>query len=238
MAEVSQGQVYRCDFGLEGGVELADRRFALVVSRDDYNRGSSSVLVVPTTTGGVSLPYISYYPRLDQFDTRAACRNIRAIKADLLGSLQGSATRDEMQSVVRGALFPHIWSGVFYPPAEECYFAPGTVHNGFITNHRGEVEESWFLVLTCNDENGLATVAKVDERPVGKSKVRIPLTAVDGPKGMAAYSHGVQTVDLAVSVADLDRPSYIGTADRRSLIGVIGRLSRLTRLPRLRALYV
>ena len=37
MAEVSQGQVYRNDFGLEGGVELADKRFALVVSRDDYN---------------------------------------------------------------------------------------------------------------------------------------------------------------------------------------------------------
>ena len=53
MAEVSQGQVFRCDFGVEGGVELADRRLALVVSRDDYNLASSTVLVVPTTTGGV-----------------------------------------------------------------------------------------------------------------------------------------------------------------------------------------
>ena len=236
MAEASQGQVYRCDFGAEGGVELADRRFALVVSRDDYNRGSSSVLVVPTTSSGVDPLYIGYYPSLEQFDTRASCRNIRAFKADLLGPLQSSATRDEMQRVIRGAVFPHILSGVFYPPAEECDFAPGTVHNGFITNHQGKVEESWFLVLTCNDENGLATVAKVDEQPVGQSKVRVPLTAVDGTSRMAAYSHGVQTVDLAVSVADLDGPSYVGTVDRRSLIRVVGRLASLTRLPRLSAI--
>ena len=188
MAEVSQGQVYRCDFGAEGGVELADRRLALVVSRDDYNRASSSVLVVPTTTGSVDPLYLDYYPRLEQFDTRASCRNIRAFRADLFGPLQGSATRDEMQRVIRGAVFPHIWSGVFYPPAEKCDFAPGAVHNGFITNHRGEVEESWFLVLTCNDENGLATVAKVDEQSVGQSKVRVPLTVVDGPSPMVAYS--------------------------------------------------
>ena len=56
MANVSQGQVYRCDFGAEGGVELAGPRLALVVSRDDYNIGSSSVLVVPTTRGDVASP--------------------------------------------------------------------------------------------------------------------------------------------------------------------------------------
>ena len=38
MAEVSQGRVYGCDFGLEGGVDLADRRLALVVRREDCNR--------------------------------------------------------------------------------------------------------------------------------------------------------------------------------------------------------
>ena len=232
MAEVSQGQVYRCDFGAEGGVELADRRFALVVSRDDYNLGNSSVLVVPTTGSGVDPLYTGYYPRLEQFDTRASCRNLRAFKAELFGSLQGSATRDEMQRVIRGAVLTHIWSGVLYPPAEGFDFAPGTVHNGFIPNHRGMVEESWFLVLTCNDENGLSTVAKVDERPVGKSKVRVPLTAVDGPSKMAAYSHGVQAVDLAVSTTELGGCSYVGKADQRSLIRVIGSLAHLTRLPR------
>ena len=233
MAEVFQGQVYRCDFEVEGGVELADRRLALVVSRDDYNRGSSSVLVVPTTSGGVDPIYIDYYPRLEQFDTRASCRNIRAFKADLFGSLQGSARRDEMQRVIRGGLLVHVLSGVSCPPAGEGDFGVGTVHNGLITNHRGEVEESCFLVLTCNDENGLATVAKVDQRPVGCSTVRIPLTALDGPGQMAAYSHGVQTVDLAVSTADLGEPSYVGTVDKPSLIRVVSRLASLTRLPRL-----
>ena len=232
MAEVSQGQVYRCNFGVEGGVELADRRFAVVVSRDDYNLGSSSVLVVPTTASGVDPLHIGYYPRLEEFDTRASCRNIRAFKADLFGSLQGSASRDEMQRVIRRAVLPHIWSGVFYPPGELLGFPPGTVHNGFITNHRGEVEESCFLVLTCNDENGLATVAKVDQRPVGQSTIRLRLTALDGPSGMAAYSHGVQTVDLAVSVADLNGASYVGRVDRHSLVRVVSRLSSLTRLPR------
>lgn len=169
-------------------MELADRRFALVVSRDDYNRGSSSVLVAPTTTGGIDPLYLDYYPRLEQFDTRASCRNIRAFKADRLVSLQGSATRDEMHGVIRGGVLPHILSGLFYPPDGESVFAPGTVHNGFITNHRGEVEESWFLVLACNGENGLATVAKVDGQSVGGSKVRVQLTLADGPSRMAAFS--------------------------------------------------
>ena len=50
------------------------------------------------------------------------------------------------------------------------------MHNGFIPNHRGEIEETWFLVLACNEENCVATVARVDQLRVGESKVRVPLT--------------------------------------------------------------
>ena len=231
MAEVSQGQVYRCDFGAEGGVELADRRLALVVSRDDYNVRNSSVLVVPTTRGGFDPLYIDYYPFLEQLGTHASCRNIRSFRAGLFDSLRGVASRAEMQRVIRVAVWPHIWSGVGYLPADDWEFAPGMVHNGFIPNSRGEVEECWFLVLACNDENGFATVAKVDQCPVGESRVRVPLTAVDGPDQMAAYSHGIQSVDLGVSVDGLDGASYVGKVDRRSLITVVRTLAHLTRLP-------
>ena len=231
MAEVSQGQVYRCNFGVEGGVELGDRRLALVVSRNDHNAENSSVLVVPTTRGSFDPLYVDYYPFLEELGTRASCRNIRTFRANLFGSLKGVATLAEMQRVIRGAVWPHIWSGVSYAPADEWGFAPGTVHNGFIPNHRGEVEESWFLVLTCNGENGFSTVAKVDQRSVGESKVRVPLTALDGPDKMAAYSHGVQSVDLGVSVEGLDGPSYVGKVDQASLIRVVQGLARLTRLP-------
>lgn len=93
MADVSQGQVYRCDFGAEGGIELAGPRLALVVSEDAYNAGSSSVLVVPTTRGGFDPLYVDYYPPLERFGTRASCRNIRAIRADRLRRLKGSVKR-------------------------------------------------------------------------------------------------------------------------------------------------
>ena len=53
MVTVSQGQVFTCDFGAEGGVELSGPRLAVVVSRNDYNRENSSVLVVPTTRGDI-----------------------------------------------------------------------------------------------------------------------------------------------------------------------------------------
>jgi mRNA-degrading endonuclease toxin of MazEF toxin-antitoxin module len=66
MADVSQGQIYRCDFGAEGGVELAGPGLAMVVSRDDYNRASSSVLVVPTTRGDIDPLYVDYYRPLEQ----------------------------------------------------------------------------------------------------------------------------------------------------------------------------
>ena len=235
MANVLQGQVYRCDFGAEGGVELADRRLALVVSRDDYNTGSSSVLVVPTTRGDVAPLYLDYYPPLEQFGTRASCRNIRAIRNDRLQRLKGTATSSQMVEVVRGGVLPYLWGGILHIPSDGWEFAPGTVHKGFIPNHRGEVEESWFLVLACNEENRFATVSKVDQMSVGESQVRVPLTALDGPNDMAAYSHGVQAVDLGVAVDGLAGPSYIGTVAPGSLITVVQRVVRLTRLPVRRA---
>ena len=231
MAQVSQGQVFRCDFGAEGGVELAGPCLALVVSRDDYNQGSSSVLVVPTTRGGVDPRYIDYYPPLEQFDTRASCRNIRAIRADRLRRLKGTAKRSQMADVVRRGVWPYLWSSVRHAPYEGWATAPGTVHNGFIPNHRGEIEETWFLVLACNRENCFATVAKVDQVPVGESRVRIPLTAADGPPDMAAYSHGIQAVDLNVAFDGLESPSYVGTVHPRSLIRVTQKVALLTKLP-------
>ena len=118
MANVSQGQVYRCDFGAEGGVELAGSRLALVASRDDYNVASSSVLAVPTTRGNVDPLYIDYYPLLEQFDTRASCRNIRAIRADRLRSLKGTATPAQMLEVVRGGVLPYLWGAVRHAPSD------------------------------------------------------------------------------------------------------------------------
>ena len=230
MADVSQGQVYRCDFGAEGGIELAGPRLALVVSEDDYNAGSSSVLVVPTTRGGFDPLYVDYYPPLEQFGTRASCRNIRAIRADRLRRLKGDAKRSEMVEVVRGGILPYLWNAVRHTPSVGWEFPPGTVHNGFIPNHRGEVEESWFLVLACNEVNGFATVSKVDQLPVGESQVRIPLTSLEGPTSMAAYSHGLQAVDLNVAFDALHGPSYVGTVSRGSLIRVVRKVARLVRL--------
>ena len=230
MVTVSQGQVFTCDFGAEGGVELSGPRLAVVVSRNDYNRGNSSVLVVPTTRGDIDPLYIDYYPLLEQLDTRASCRNIRVIRADRLRQLEGIATPQQMVQVVRGGLFPYLRDGVLRPHSDDWDFASGTVHNGYIPNQRGEIEQSWFLVLASNEENGFATVSKVDQSDVGGSELRVALTSMDGPSKMAAYSHGIQGVDLGVSVEGLDGPSYVGTVDRPSVVRVARRLSRWVRL--------
>ena len=234
MADVSQGQVYECDFGVERGVELSAERLALVVSRDAYNTANSSVLVVPTTTGGVDEQYIDYYPELRTLGTRASCRNLRAIKAKRLGSVQGTAKRKEMLAVTIGALRPYIQEGVMHRPDTPSEFCPGTVHNGFIPNTSGEIEESWFLILACNEANMFATVVKVDQKPVGGSLLRIPLTATDGLRGMAAYSHVVQPVDLVATFNDVEGDTYVAQVDDRSLAAVARRVVQLTRLPSVR----
>ena len=113
--------------------------------------------------------YLDYYPPLEQFGIRASCRNIRAIRDDRLQRLKGTATASQMVEVVRGASLPYLWGGILHTPSDGWEFAPGTVHKGFIPNHRGEVEESWFLVLACNEENRFATVSKVDQMLVGES---------------------------------------------------------------------
>ena len=104
------------------------------------------------------------------------------------------------------------------------------MHNGFIPNHRGGVEESWFLVLACSEVNGFATVSKVNRLPVGETQVRVPLTFLEGPTGMAAYSHGLQAVDLNVAFDGLQGLSYVGAVAPGSLIRVFQRVVRLTRL--------
>ena len=231
MATVLQGQVFSCDFGAERGVELAGPRLAVVVSRNDFNRESSSVLVVPTTRGDIDPLYIDYYPYLEQLDTRASCRNIRLIKADRLGRLEGVATAKQMGQVVRGGLFPYLRDGVLQSHSDHWEFAPGHVHRGLIPNHRGEIEESCFLVLACNEGNGFATVSKVDQSDVGESALRVALTSVAGRGGLTAYSHGIQGIDLEVSVEASDGHSHVGTVDPPSVVKVARGLARLVRLP-------
>ncbi len=173
--------------------------------------------------------------RQDQIETvlgtRASCRNIRAIRADRLRRLKGTATRSQMLQVVRGGVWPYLWDGVRRASSYGSEFAPGTVHNGFIPNHRGVIEESCFLVLACNEGNWFATVAKVDQLPVGESQVRVPLTAVNGPDDLAAYSHGLQAVDLSVAVEGSACPTYVGAVDLGSLVRVVRSVVRLTRSP-------
>lgn len=187
--------------------------------------------MVPTTTGAVAPRHLDYYPRLEGCDTRAASRNVRSFRAATLGRRLCSATFEEMYAVVRQGLWRHLFYGLSGGPGEVNYFALGTVHNGLITNSRGAVGESWFLVLTYNDGNGLATVVKVDREPVGESTVRLPLTALEGPDDMAACAHGVQTVDLGASTEGFEGARYVGAVDRRSLASVVNRVSGLTMLP-------
>lgn len=231
MANVSQGQVYRCDFGAERGVELAGIRPALIVSRNDYNLASASVLVVPTTRGDVDPRYVDLYPPLEQFSTRVSCRNLRAIKADRLQRLKGVAESPQLEDVLRGGVWPYLWSSVRHASSDAGGLDPGTVHNGFIPNHRGEVEESWFLILAFNAANRFATVAKVDRSEVGESQVRVPLTAVDGPGNMTAYSHGIQAVDLNAAFDELQGSGYVGRIRPDSLLRVVAKIVWLTGTP-------
>ena len=231
MAKASQGQIYRCDFGKERGVELAHGRLALVISADTFNQGSSSVLVVPTTRGAIDPKYVDYYPPLEQIGTCAASRNLRTIHQDRLGSFQTEATRGQLVQIARGALWPYLDDGILLGNGERSERSPGNVHNGFIPNHHGDIEESWFLILAYNENNGFATIVKVDQKPVGQSQVRVPLAAIDGPQGMAAYSHQVQPVDLNEAFTGLIKPSYRARIHDDSLAVVIEKVKELTTPP-------
>ena len=231
MASVSQGQVYACDFGEERGVELAHGRFALVVSPDTFNQGSSSVLVMPTTKGDIDPHYVDYYPPLEQMDTRVSCRNLRTIHENRLSGFRIKATREQLVLIARQVLWPYLEDGLWLEDGEQSEFSPGNVHNGFIPNHRGGIEESWFLILGYNEVNGFATVVKVDQKPVGESEVRIPLVATHGPPDMAAYSHQVQPVHLDEAFKDLEKPSYQGHVDDISLAIVIEKVKDHTEPP-------
>ena len=231
VAPVSQGEVYNCDFGVERGVELSGKRPALVVSADQENSSGQNVLVVPTTQGSFDPMYLDYYPWLEELGSRASCRNLRTISIHQFGNLMGSATREEMRRVVRGGVWPYLEDSLLHGNSNGSDPCPGTVHRGFIPNCSGLIEESWFLVLASNPSNGFATVVKVDRKPVGLSKVRIPLTVTDGPYNMAAYSHRVQPVDLSEAFRGLEAPGYVGRVEAGSLRAVVRRVMQLTRIP-------
>ena len=229
MPMVSQRRIYECDFGAQRGVELAGRRPALVVSEDAHNSSSPSVLVVPTTQGHVDPKYIGYYPQLESLGTRASSRNLRTVDKTLLGSSIGSATHPEIRGVLRRGFWPYLEDFLLNWETPSPRLCPGTVHQGLIPNHRGEVEESWFLILAHNDANQFATVVKVDRKPVGQSKLRLPLTALDGPHDMAGYSHDVQAVDLNEAFRGSTSSSYKGRVDRGSLKRTVENIMRLTK---------
>ena len=228
---VFQGQVFDCDFGVERGVELSGERLALVISRDEYNSSSSSVVVVPTTRSGVNPRYLRYYPRLESLDTWASCRNLRTVDKSLLGSLEGVASRAEIVRALRLGVWPYLRHFLLHGARGVTQLDPGTVHCGVVPNSGGGVEESLFLVLAYNEVNGFATVAKVDFRPPGESQVRIPLEVSDGPLGMVACSHRLQSVDIDEAFLDLTEPSYAGRVRNDSLAAVVDNVVKITGLP-------
>ena len=107
-------------------------RFALVVSPDTFNQGSSSVLVMPTTRGDIDPHYVDYYPPLEQMDTRVSCRNISTIHENRLNGLQIEATRQQLVLIARRVLWPYLDDGLWIEDGEQSELSPGNVHHGFI----------------------------------------------------------------------------------------------------------
>lgn len=229
MVEVSQGQIYECDFGVQRGKELACRRLALVVSHDEHNRSGTHVLALPTTRGdgGVDRSYLEFYPWLEGVGTRASCRNIRSVSGDLLGALQGTATPAEFRRVLLTGIGPYFEDALF---VDESEFSPGTIHRGMIPNHRGKEEEACFLILPCNEGNLVATVVKVDEVPVGESQVRIALELEDSPLELTAFCHQVQSIDIIESFEKNVEDNYVARVNERCVEVVVNRLLVIMRL--------
>ena len=229
MVDVSQGQIYECDLGVQRGVELAGQRFALVVSHDDHNRSGQNVLVLPTTrgSGGAEDMYLDFYPWVESVGTRASCRDIRTVSGTLLGSLAGTATGEELRKAMRLGMGPYLEDALL---PDGSMWSPGTVHSGLIPNARGQEEESWFMILTCNEKNGFATVVKVDQGPAGESQVRVALEVVEGPTVLTAVCHQVQSVDLEATFAEVGTDSLVGVVKDDCLEPVVDGVLRILRL--------
>ncbi len=205
MAGVTQGGVYRCDFGPTVGRELSSRRNALVLSGADVHSVGRVAIVVPTSAREPRREVRAWHRRVAQTGSWASIRQVKAIPLRLLdpASFEGFADREELRDIRQRM----VWYSLAAARMTRLTFDGGVVAlrpGSLLTIDLGPGggDDGLRVVLGSCRPDGMANVFVVSDRRRPRSTLAVN---VDGPGGpLTVLPHQVRTVDLDRRLLSVD----------------------------------
>ena len=205
MAGVTQGGVYRCDFGPTVGRELSGRRNALVMSRADLHSVRPMAIVVPTSGREPRRTARAWHRRVAEAGSWASIRQVKTIPLRFLdaGSPLGFANDEELKDIRQRM----VWYSLAAARVTRLTFAGGvvTLRPGSLLTidlGPGSGNDGLRVVLGSCRPNGMANVFVVTERRRPGWTLAVNLDALGGP--LTVLPHQLRTVDLSSRLLSVD----------------------------------
>ena len=219
MAGVLRGQVLRCDFGPISGAELSGERYALVLSKDEFNRDNGMAVVAPTTRTSPPELYQDWYVHIADAGNWASLRQIKTVSVHQLGSVEGHATAVEMADA-RDKIINLLESPSNDADSEVI---PGSVWVADVPGLASGVRRQLTLILDYNDGNAMAIVSLAEDRdrPITFPYV-IPVAAAAGRAPGVVRAHQLRSIAAAERLV-----SYVGAVREQDLEAVRDAIIRL-----------
>lgn len=226
MAGLTQGGVYRCDFGPTVGRELSSRRNALVLSGADLHEVGRVAIVVPTSGREPGRTQRAWHRRVADAGSWASIRQVKAIPLRILdpASPLGFASGEELRDIRQRM----VWYWMAAARVTRVTYAGGVVAlrpGSLLTIDLGlgGGNDGLRVVLGSCRRDGMANVFVVSDRRRAESKLPVDLESPVGP--LTVLPHQVRTVDLSCRLLSVD-----GILDIWSVIAVKSRFFDLIAL--------
>ena len=200
MPHARQGDIHWYDFGPVIGAELSDRRPALIISNDAFNRAFGVAIAIPTSRTTPAEENRRQHVHLYTSDSWASVWQIKSIDQARLGDRIGTASPDEMDAVLESLLLrleQRHDSGCIQTAVGFVPVGAGTLWNLTLRNPGQGDRQVPVLVLDYNAGNGMGITVEValGEPRLGSPAV-VPITVQDmGAAG--ARVNIVRAIDLS-----------------------------------------
>lgn len=222
-----RGDVFLYDYGPPVGHELAGRRRALVISRDDLDI-ESICIALPTSSQAPAFQHRKQHVEIVDSNSWASVWQVGAIDPRRLGQRVAAADSQELEEVLETLvirLFSTNRPGTIDTRAGQQLVDRGTVWNVEIHGPSKGTYDAPMLVLDYNDGNKMAIAVRVTTGQLTESPIRVP-AGINTPNGgqvpAAALVHQIRPLDM--SERSLER---IGAIDTNALAQVRGNLLAL-----------
>ena len=201
MSGALRGNVHWYNYGPVIGAELSDNRPAIVISNDQINRQLELCITVPMSTSMPDVRFLMNHVRIEEADSWASTRQIKAIHQGLLGDFIARASPDEMNSVILSIaqrLAHQHAPGQIETIQGTFQIAPGTIWDLHLKDTRGQDSASPVLVIDYNAGNNMAVAADIEYAKRGSSSpVAVPIIIRDRQQAASALLHRVRSIDTS-----------------------------------------